>query len=278
MLYCWNDSWGYGKELADAFAANGGQSMMIAVAAQVPNEFESIAFVNYIDSRTAQNIYQDILELEMVRTIPYNKIVNMVSNPLEQHNQLDRYMPTVWHLKTLRDAMGVISKIHYPVTSVRKDESIVLNSSDDAYKECIYAFDKKQQGYLFLRTEISIEREWFVCMLGKRYAFIVERAGDGLDMVNVLNERHIELLKYIYAVVQTENIDWVVLRVVTGLDKERDIRSPFIVDMHVTWPPEWLNMGGMVFGSTDGENWTSTGKPAKMIFDFAAKLIIEDVF
>ncbi len=279
MIYCYNDLLGYGKRLCEAVNANKGSAMMISHAAQVPNEHESIVYVNFDGSDSVNRIYNELLEYENVYIIPEERVTSLSNNPINQHEVIrKKWVCSSWLLNNLRDAVGTIQKIIYPVVKYNSNGSKeIIESSEDAFKICAKAFDTKSaEKYLYLRSAVdSRDNEWFIFMLGKKYAFAAKVHEDKYQMINVMNEQHNELLKYAYAFMKDEDINWAAVKVICGLDKNKRFISPFIDNVYASFPMDWLMTGGMVFESDNGTDWESTGKPALRIFDFAAKMIIE---
>ena len=251
---------------------------MISHAAQVPNEHESIVYVNFDGSDSVNRIYNELIEYENVYIIPEERVAGMSNNPIGLYNQVNKWIPSSWFMRDLRTAVGVIQKIAFPVVKYNSDGTKeYIETSEHAFKKCVKAFDAKNpEPYFYLRSTVdSRDNEWFVFMLGKKYAFAAKIHEDKYQMINVMNEQHNELLKYAYAFMKDEDINWAAVKVICGLDKNKGVISPFIDNVYASFPMDWLMTGGMVFESDNGTDWKSTGKPALRIFDFAAKMIIE---
>jgi hypothetical protein len=297
MIYCYNDIQGYGRKLYDAVNANNGSANMIGMAAQVPNEPQSIVYINLDGTQAAQDVYYNLCQLDNVRIIPSHRVVEMSDNCMLQQSEISKWLPSGWIVDNLRDAVGTIQRISYPVCDLSNPKKrIRIENSDEAFRHIAGIFNSKSTApkKIYLRTEIdsesalqkkvyfrteidSVDNEWFVFMLGKKYAFAARTYNNSFAMIDSVNEQYNELLKYVYAFMSDEDISWASVKVICGADKEMKYISVFVDNIYASFPFDWLQTGGMMFETDNGYDWKSTGKPALRIFDFAAKMINEGI-
>ena len=278
MIYCYNDSQGYGRKLYDAVNENRGSTNMIGMAAQVPNEPQSIVYINIDGTQAAQDVYYNLCQYEHIKLIPSQRIVEMSNDCMEQQSEIGKWLPSGWIIDNLRDAVGLIQKVNYPIYDFPDvNRRAIIENSDEAFKLISGKFfPKSERKEFYLRTVVECkENEWFVFMLGKKYAFAARTYNNSFAMIDSMNDRYNELLKYAYTFMADENINWASVKVICGADKERKVISPFIDNVYASFPFYWLQTGGMMFEVDNDGNWKSTGKPALRIFDFAAKMMNE---
>ena len=206
-------------------------------------------------------------------------------------------MPSTFLFRSIEEAMSAVNDLPYPIVSYSNSNpdrnKRILEGADSAFMEAATVFKEPglalptgsfQQGYVFWQPEVNRQGlTWYVFMAARRYAVVTQVPTGAsqatpachIETVELLTERMVELLRYVYAFVLDNDFKWASVEVVAGEDPVREIASPFICGISASWPFAWFEQGGMVFETTDGSNWQPTGVPAVKIFNLVASAILE---
>lgn len=303
MIYCYNDPYSWGRDLQAYIERRKGSAQMMTHATQVPDESGTYAFIHQSPKERdyTKDLAEDIARKTNVNLIPNIELCRLHDELIRQFRLYGAWMPTSWLFRSIEESTSFINDLPYPIISTSNQSHVInrhfLESPDDAFEEMNVVFrgegrpiaggNKAQKDYVFWQVNAARnEVRWHVFMAAKRYAYILQvpegfnpyDPATPINTIEIVNEQLIEVLKFVYAFCFEYDLNWAVAEVMAGVDPVRQLATPFIMGVRTSWPNWWIERGGMVFESDNGEAWTSTGVPAVRVLDVMAGAILEGRF
>lgn len=292
VVYCYNDGEKAGSEIAACIEARQGSSQIFTHAEHIDDEQGVVAF-HYPpqgpEADHVQTLAETLSSKKKIVQIPSAREMRLHNRIVDQYVSFGQWMPSGWLFRNMDDFKAQVNKIPFPVVSMSNSGDVrPIKDSAAGLIECAEAFKgqghllssgKRQTGYIFWMTElVQQSSSWRVFMFVNRYAVVV-RHGDGRAYpMDVLSEQLVELLKYAYAFMLDNCFTWGSVEILAGADRMRQVRSPFVGFFSMNWPKRWFLDGGMIFETTTGEHWESTGIPAVRWYDLCAEQILSGGF
>ncbi|GAG05566.1 unnamed protein product, partial [marine sediment metagenome] len=218
--------------------------------------------------------------------IPSLREIKLSGFIVDQWVNFGQWMPSAWLMRSMDEVKEQVNDILFPVVSVSNSgDRRPIENPTEAFVDATECFNgngfllangKRQTDYVFWQTVLSeCAPSWRVWMFANKYAVVVQvGTPPSVFPMDVLSESIEEILKYVYAFTIDNNLAWSSVEVVAGADRVREIKSPFIGSVSVNWPQKWFLDGGMIFETTNGHEWESTGIPAVRWYSVVAKELV----
>ncbi len=299
IIYCYHDMLSWGPELAAEIQKRKGSSQMMTHAVQVEDEVGTGAFIHVSDRERqyTQELAGVLGKKENVLMVPSAREIALHDDAIAQYAEFGQWMLTTWILQSMEQVEDCINELPYPIVSSTRSKSLrdqrVLSDPEQAFAEAGAVFGEQgltvrsgqaQKGYLIWQPACEITGiRWHVFVLGKRYAVITETSmgvdpaqpGAEFKMIDVLHDRHVDLLDFARGFAQDNDLDWACIEVTASKSDKAGAVVPFVTGFRVSWPMAWFERGGMIFESKEGMAWKSTGIPAVKIWNVVAEWMMD---
>lgn len=300
-VYCYSDPWRWGQSLKAAVLEKSGSAAMFSHAVQVPDEASSIAFVHFTagDSNSLR-LRDELAAKQHARTIPSLDEARLFNDRVAQFKSFGTWLPYTRFTDTYAEALRWINEVDYPIVSKSRESAgyrgvRLIADNMEGFREVDSVFGDgiegpghaRQSGYLLWQSYIRNPGfTWRVLMFCKRYGIVFKRywrfGDDGIDCraepLETLTPELEQVLSLARIFCVDNGFNWCATDVICGTDRQKKATSPFVTSMTTTWPPWWLDRGGMIFQTIDGLSWESSGLPAVSIWRVIAEAILEGQF
>ena len=302
-VYCYHDPYRWGEQVAIAVHDKKGSAEMCSHPMQVPDQDDTVVFMhrhNPVDEPSARHAlaadkFLRQADFKKARIVPSRKEIAQMDDRIAQWKQYAEWMPTTSLYTDLQEAVEQLNTHDYPLVSKSQrgifDRNIrIIDDPAQGFSEIMAAFqnggiplagDEKQQGYLLWQQVIHMTGRlaWRVIIIGKKYGTLIRmesRNGEPkFSGVPVLAEYENEVMKFAYAFVVDNDLDFAMVDVLLGIDKGRGQTSPFITAVTCDFPIWYLDYGSMIFEVTEDYDWMSTGTPGVKMFDLIADMLMK---
>lgn len=292
MIYCFNDREQVGAEVAAWIKKYEGSSQIVTHPAQIEGG-EGVKFFAYPpqgpEGEYVLSISEEInKQYPGIEIIPSLRVMRLHDKVIDQAMTFGQWMPSGWLFRNMDEVQKKINDVIFPVNSLSNSGDVrPLENPSEAYVDATECFNgngfplangKRQTNYVYFQTILTdLAPSWRVFLFNLKYA-IVCRMGDGkVYPMDVLSEQILELLKYAFAFMLDNNFKWGSVEVLAGSDRVREVRSPFIGSISTSWPKDWFLNGGMIFETSNGYEWESTGIPAIRWYQVVAKELVSGI-
>lgn len=307
-VYAFDDKFGQGKALYEAVVKAGGEAHLFSHPDGVPDQLGTHSFLTMptiprAERDQAKDFNEALQKKKSVIQIPSYLDGILHDDKRFQTLQFGRWLPKTWLSENHVEALALIDEIEYPCISKAATgsggvNSYFINDKPQAFVDVQEIFSDRgkttyglvqQKDYVIFQQLIKQTNHfsWRITLLGNRYAIISRRYKDHeqnivldqsrYEMIDVMENHLHDLLQYVATFVDEYKLRFVTINLMCGIEK-RGYHRPYIMSVLANFDYEWFKTGGLIFERQPDEKWISTGRPAMMIFDLLAEMILKGKF
>ncbi len=288
MIWVFDDTRPWGQRIAESIRAAGGKAQLFEDPGEVSGDLAVFIPRHKPPDRDNHKAMVASLAKRGVRTIPSAFEIDIYDDKIKQHKVLAPFMPRTWIIDNLVEAYDLAAKSDYPIFSktsagAGSHNVRVLEDHEQAMEEICACFsdagmnvvDGPQKGYVYWQEFVPTDHDWRVCLIGRKYAYIIKRqnrkdrpmaSGSGdIHPLQELDTTAVAVLDYAWHVCSKCNLEWAGLDIVPHEETRWKV-----LETTVAWR---VKPTARIFERQLPRNWTATKWMGADFFPMIGELI-----